>query len=260
MSKKEQDELRDQAKATNFGVIYGIGPEGLVEQLWKLGIKVTVERAAELLEVFERTYPKLMENREDFVALCLEHKKIVIGKNWKKGRGRAVPLYRQEDKEKSPKTRACNYGVQGRCADVSMNAFAATDRRLIAEGLDARVVIWAHDELIVEARIGADAERAKVILKEEMEKAFLDEFPEASVALDKERERIEKANAAGLSDITLVKLVDVKTGPNWAVVKAKPPKPENAAEPPPDDDDDETTPEPAMTGPGDANQTGGLTP
>jgi DNA polymerase-1 len=79
-----------------------------------------------------------------------------------------------------------------------LKAIADVDRRLTEERLDARLVGWIHDELIVEAR-EKDAERVKPLLKQAMEQAFLEIFPNA----------------------TLDNLVEVNVGPNWAAVKEK---------------------------------------
>jgi DNA polymerase I-like protein with 3'-5' exonuclease and polymerase domains len=79
-----------------------------------------------------------------------------------------------------------------------MKAIADVDRRLREGAIDGRLVGWIHDELIVE--VGKrDASRVKPLLKDTMEQAFLAIFPAA----------------------TLLNLVEVNVGPNWAAVKEK---------------------------------------
>jgi DNA polymerase-1 len=79
-----------------------------------------------------------------------------------------------------------------------MKALTEVDRRLLADKIDGRLVGWIHDELIVETR-EADVDRVKALLKSEMERAFIDTFPTA----------------------TLNKLIEVKVASNWAAIKDK---------------------------------------
>ncbi len=65
---------------------------------------------------------------------------------------------------------ARNSPLQGTAADIIKLAMIAVDRRLREEGLDAHLVLQVHDELILEAH-KKDAERASLILREEMEGA-----------------------------------------------------------------------------------------
>jgi DNA polymerase I-like protein with 3'-5' exonuclease and polymerase domains len=192
------DDERTHAKATNFGTIYGISPAGLVEQIWKNAHKLVSAAEAEgLLAAFEQLYTDLMAHRREYVQVCQKRGAIVVGSEWRDGRGRIVPFARLP-KDQPIRTCCLSYPIQGLCADVCMKAVAEVDRRLIEERLEARLVAWVHDELIVEAS-EREAEAVKTLLKDAMEQAFLDVFPKA----------------------TLLKLVEVNVGPNWAAVKEK---------------------------------------
>ena len=90
------------------------------------------------------------------------------------------------------------YPIQGICSDICTAALTEVDRRLLAEKIDGRLVGWIHDELIVETR-EADVDRVKALLQSEMERAFLDTFPSA----------------------TLRDLIEVKVAANWAAIKEK---------------------------------------
>jgi DNA polymerase-1 len=191
-------EERNKAKSTNFGIIYGISAGGLIEQIWKQSrVMVGMTEAEGLLIAFEQLYPDLMAHRREYVRVCQVRGAIVIDANWREGRGRIVPFARLPA-DQTPKTCACNYPIQGLSADICMKAIADVDRRLREEGVDGRLVGWIHDELIVEVR-ERDAGQVRALLKDAMEKAFLEVFPKA----------------------TLLNLVEVKTGENWAAVKEK---------------------------------------
>ena len=182
----------------NFGTIYGIGPSSLVEQIWKnYRLVISLADAEDLLEGFTALYPVMIAHRREYASACQAHGRIIIGPEWREGKGRIVPLDRLP-KDQSTMTCAYSYPIQGVCSDICMKALAEVDRRLLAENIDGRLVGWIHDELIVEAR-EADVERVKAILQSEMERAFIDTFPAA----------------------TLRDLIEVKVAQNWAAIKEK---------------------------------------
>jgi DNA polymerase-1 len=196
--KEITDEERSKAKNANFGVIYGIGPTSLAWQIWKnYHRRVSLEDAENLLAVFERLYPTMIAHRREYAQACQVRRAIIIGPDWREGRGRIVPLARLPE-DQSPATCAYSYPIQGICADMCMKAIAQVDQRLRDQNIDGRLIGWIHDELIVEGR-EADADRIKALLKDAMERAFIDIFPAA----------------------TLNKLVEVKVAPTWAAIKEK---------------------------------------
>jgi DNA polymerase I len=193
------DDERSKAKAVNFGTIYGIGPAGLVEQIWKnFRLIISLAEAENLIAGFASLYPVMIEHRRDYAAVCQRRSAIIIGPDWREGKGRIVPLDRLA-KDQSTLTCAYSYPIQGICADICMKALTTVDRRLLDDNIDGRLVGWIHDELIVEAR-EADVDRVKAILQSEMERSFIDTFPTA----------------------TLNNLIEVKVAANWAAIKAKP--------------------------------------
>jgi DNA polymerase I-like protein with 3'-5' exonuclease and polymerase domains len=192
------DEERSKAKNANFGIIYGIGAASLAWQVWKnYHRRISLAEAENLLAVFERLYPAMIANRRAYAQACQTKGRIIIGPEWREGRGRIVPLERLPP-DQSPLTCAYSYPIQGICADVCMKAIADVDRRLRDQAIDGRLVGWIHDELLVEAR-EANAEQVTLLLKDAMERAFIDIFPGA----------------------TLNKLVEVKAGRTWAETKDK---------------------------------------
>jgi DNA polymerase I len=202
------DEERNRAKNVNFGTIYGIGPASLVAQIWKnYQLVISLDDAENLLAGFTNLYPTMIAHRRDYASVCQTRGPIVIGPDWREGRGRIVPLARLSD-DRSPQTAAFAYPIQGICGDICMAALTAVDRRLLADKIDGHLVAWIHDDLIVETR-EADVDRVKALLQSEMERAFIDTFPSA----------------------TRNKLIEVKVAPNWAQIKAKAKVPEAEEEP-----------------------------
>ena len=203
------DEERSKAKNVNFGTIYGIGPASLVEQIWKnYRVVISMADAENLLAGFASLYPTMMAHRRDYAGVCQARGRIIIGPDWREGKGRIVTLDRLP-KDQSTTTCAFSYPIQGVCADVCMMALTHVDRRLLADKIDGRLIGWIHDELIVETR-ETHVEHVKALLQSEMEKAFLSTFPTA----------------------TLNKLIEVKTALNWAAIKEKAKAPEALQEEP----------------------------
>ncbi len=154
-------ELRRAAKAVNFGIVYGISAYSLSED-----IHVTVAQAKEYMEKYFEHYAGVRsymdrvveQGREDGFVSTLY------------GRRRWLP----ELKSSSFNTRsfgervALNMPIQGTAADIIKLAMIRVDARLRAEGLEARLVLQVHDELIVECPEG-EAEQVKALLQKEME-------------------------------------------------------------------------------------------
>jgi DNA polymerase-1 len=198
------DAERSSAKNANFGIIYGIGPTSLAWQVWKnYQRRITLAEAENLLAAFGGLYPAMIAHRHEYASLCQVKGHIIIGPDWREGCGRIVPLARLPE-DQSPNTCAYSYPIQGICADICMKAIADVDRRLRDQNIDGQLIGWIHDELIIEGR-EADADQIKALLKDAMERAFIDTFPKA----------------------TLRGLVEVKTGPTWGAIKEKK-KPEQA--------------------------------
>jgi hypothetical protein len=150
---------------------------------------------------FASLYPVMIAHRRDYASVCQARGRIVIGPDWREGRGRIVPLDRLP-KDQSTMTCAYSYPIQGICSDICMKALTEVDRLLLRESIDGHLVGWIRDELLVETR-EADVDRVKALLQSEMERAFIDTFPAA----------------------TRNKLIEVKVAPNWAAIKEKEKKP-----------------------------------
>jgi len=155
--------MRRNAKAVNFGIVYGISSFGLSQDL-----SITRKEAADYIEKYFETYPKIREFLDSLVADAKE-------KGYAEtmyGRRRPVPELKSGNfmQRSFGERAAMNSPIQGTAADIIKIAMNRVYRRLAEERLDAALVLQVHDELLIEASV-SDAERAAVILVEEMKDA-----------------------------------------------------------------------------------------
>jgi len=162
-------EMRRNAKAINFGIIYGLSAYGLSSQIGvhpkeaQRYIDAYFERHSGVKAYIERT---LDEVRERGYAVTIF------------GRKRPIPELNSDNKmtRSLGERLAVNTPIQGSAADLVKVAMINLDRRLKAEAPDAKMILQVHDELVVEAQAG-DAEKIKAIVKEEMENAVRLDVP-----------------------------------------------------------------------------------
>ena len=151
---------RRNAKAVNFGIVYGISSFGLSQDL-----SITRKEAAAYIEQYFITYPRIKEFLDETVAFAKKEGYAVT----MFGRRRPVPeLQSGNFMQRSFGERiAMNSPIQGAAADIIKIAMIRVNERLQAERLASRLVLQVHDELLVEA---AEHEVATVerILTEEM--------------------------------------------------------------------------------------------
>ncbi len=156
-------ELRKRAKAVNFGIIYGIGDFSLAGDL---GIPVKQARA--YINSYLASYPDVNAYLKDIVAEA--HARGYVTTLF--GRRRYIPEIAGHNaiQRKFGERVAMNSPIQGSAADIVKLAMLGVSRRIAKEGIDAKLILQVHDELIVEAS-QTDAQRAADILREEMEQA-----------------------------------------------------------------------------------------
>ncbi len=156
-------ELRKRAKAVNFGIVYGISDFSLAQD-----IGVSKKQAAEYIEHYLNSYPKVAAYLRDVVKKATEDGYVTT----MFGRRRAIPELSASKKPLRAfgERVAMNSPIQGSAADIIKIAMVRTDAALRASGLDAKLILQVHDELIVEAA-ASDAEAAKALLVREMEAA-----------------------------------------------------------------------------------------
>lgn len=156
--------MRSAAKAVNFGIIYGIGAYSLSQD-----IGVSVREADRYIKRYLENFPRV----EQFMQKIVEDAERTGFVSTLFGRRREVPELKSHNKIQQAAGRriAMNTPIQGTAADIIKIAMIRVYQRLAREQLDARLILQVHDELIVEAA-EADADRAAVILREEMEHAW----------------------------------------------------------------------------------------
>lgn len=156
-------EMRKRAKAVNFGIIYGISDFSLGQD-----IGISKAQAAKYIAGYFEKYPKIKQYLDSCVEFAKENGYTVTIS----GRKRYIPeLSAGKAQLRAFGQRvAMNSPIQGSAADIIKIAMINTDRALKLSGIDAKLILQVHDELIVESSEN-DKERAAVILRQEMENA-----------------------------------------------------------------------------------------
>ncbi len=157
------DLQRRNAKAVNFGIVYGISSFGLSQDL-----SISKKEAQEYIERYFETYPKIKEFLDQLVAQAKETGMVTT----MFGRIRPVPeLSSSNFMQRSFGERvAMNSPIQGTAADIIKIAMIRVHDRLIKEGLSSRLILQVHDELLIETALEEEAKVAQ-ILEEEMHAA-----------------------------------------------------------------------------------------
>lgn len=156
-------DMRRAAKAVNFGIIYGIGAFSLSKD-----INVSVAEADRYIKAYLANFPAVDRFMKDTVDAAVANGYVTT----LFGRRRYIPELKNSNKNLQAfgKRAAMNAPVQGTAADIIKIAMVKVYSRLKEEGLEARLILQVHDELIVEASCGC-ADRAAQVLKEEMQNA-----------------------------------------------------------------------------------------
>lgn len=157
------DLQRRNAKAVNFGIVYGISSFGLSQDL-----SITRKEAAQYIDQYFHTYPGIKAFLDQAVEQAKEKGYAVT----LFGRRRPVPeLSSSNFMQRSFGERvAMNSPIQGTAADIMKIAMIGVNQRLKAQNMRSRLVLQVHDELLVEAW-ESETEQVEKILREEMEQA-----------------------------------------------------------------------------------------
>jgi len=154
-------ELRRRAKVINFGILYGMSPFGLSRELGIGG-----KEAKTYIDHYFDRYPGVKEYIEGLKATARKDGYVFTIM----GRRRTLKDIDSRNKvlREAAERMAINTPIQGSAADLIKMAMIRVDREFREAGMEARLVLQVHDELIVEApeREAADSER---MLKEAME-------------------------------------------------------------------------------------------
>ena len=154
---------RRNAKAVNFGIVYGISSFGLSQDL-----SITRKEAAEYIEKYFETYPKIKGFLDGLVAEGKEKGYVTT----MFGRRRPIPELKSGNfMQRSFGERvAMNSPIQGTAADIIKIAMNHVYKRIQQENLKSRLVLQVHDELLIETK-KEELEIVSRILEEEMKGA-----------------------------------------------------------------------------------------
>ena len=154
---------RSEAKAVNFGIIYGISDYGLSQNL-----NIPRPRAKEYIDKYKKSYPQIKEYMDDVVQLA--RSQGYIETLFKRRRYIPEISSRNFNVRSFGERIALNTPIQGTAADIIKIAMIDTYNKLKEEGLDAKIILQIHDEIIIESS-EKDKEKARDILKKCMEGA-----------------------------------------------------------------------------------------
>lgn len=154
------DLQRRNAKAVNFGIVYGISSFGLSQDL-----SISRKEAEAYIKSYYETYPKI----KIFLDKLVEDAKETGYVTTMFGRRRPVPeLSSSNFMQRSFGERvAMNAPIQGTAADIIKIAMIRVHDRLLEEGLKSRLIVTVHDELLLEV-VKEEETRVKEILEDSM--------------------------------------------------------------------------------------------
>lgn len=155
------DLMRRQAKAVNFGIVYGISDYGLSQSL-----KITRKEAQAFIDRYLESYPGVKDYMDDIVHQAKLEGYVTTLMN----RRRYLPeiTSRNFNQRSFAERTAMNTPIQGSAADIIKKAMIDLDHALKSEKLTARLLLQVHDELILEAP-KEEVEKLKTLVPKIME-------------------------------------------------------------------------------------------
>ncbi|ADQ40928.1 DNA polymerase I [Caldicellulosiruptor acetigenus I77R1B] len=162
-------EMRSQAKAVNFGIVYGISDYGLARD-----VKISRKEAAEFINKYFERYPKVKEYLDNTVKFARDNGFVLTLFNRKR--------YVKDIKSTNRNLRgyaeriAMNSPIQGSAADIMKLAMIKVYQKLKENNLKSKIILQVHDELLIEAPY-EEKDIVKRIVKREMENAVALKVP-----------------------------------------------------------------------------------
>ena len=176
--------MRSKAKMVNYGIVYGLSAYGLADRL-----RISQEEAQEFIDRYLQRFPAVARFMADAVTQAEEHGYV----STLFGRRRQIPEIRARNWQtrKLGERLAVNTIIQGTAADIIKVAMVRCHDALAAAGLQTRVILQIHDELLFE---GPEAEAARA-------------------------SEIASAEMVGAAELDPPLVVDAGVGPNWLAAK-----------------------------------------
>ena len=149
------------AKTANFGIMYGISAFGLSQRL-----RISRVEAKKIIEDYFANFPAISSYIEDTLASAREFGYVET----LFGRRRYLPEInaRNATARALAERTAVNAPIQGTSADIIKLAMINVDKRIAQEGLQSRMILQIHDELVFDAVL-EEVDTLQKIVKEEME-------------------------------------------------------------------------------------------
>ena len=154
---------RSNAKAVNFGIVYGISAFALAEDL-----RISQKEAQRYIDGYFTKYPQIRDYIDNTIAYAMEHGYVETLYH----RKREIPeiLASNYNLREFGKRVAMNTPIQGTAADLIKIAMIRVHHKLKALNLRSKLILTVHDELLIETHV-EEIEVVKKLLKEEMEQA-----------------------------------------------------------------------------------------
>jgi DNA polymerase I len=171
--------MRSKAKMINYGIVYGLSAYGMADRL-----DIPQSEADEFIQRYLDGFPAVKRFIDETIEQGTEHGYV----STLFGRRRQVPELRSRrwEMRKQGERFAVNMVIQGTAADIMKVAMVRAHGALTAEGLQTRLVLQIHDELLFEGP-AAEAEQVRALAIREMEGAYTMDPPlavEAGVGTD----------------------------------------------------------------------------
>ena len=156
--------MRSKSKMINYGIVYGLSAYGMADRL-----DIPQEEAAEFIDRYMAGFPAVARFIEETIEQGTEHGYV----STLFGRRRQVPELRSRrwDLRKQGERFAVNMVIQGTAADIMKMAMVRCDQALAQAGLQSKLVLQIHDELLFEGPAD-EAERVEAIAVREMANAY----------------------------------------------------------------------------------------
>jgi len=165
------EKMRNAAKTVNFGIVYGMSAYGLSRDL-----EIDVEEAKEFIESYFKRYPRVKEYIEECIEEAREKGYVTTIMN----RRRYIPEINNADiriRQFAERT-AVNTPIQGSAADIIKVAMLKIDKALEEEGLNTKMILQVHDELVF------DVPESELDRTREVVKKYMEEIPELKVPIE----------------------------------------------------------------------------
>jgi len=158
-SNQVTDLMRRQAKAVNFGIIYGISDFGLSQQL-----HISRQQASVFIDTYLKTYPQIRRFMDETVAFCQQNGYVKTLFN----RRREIPeiFDKVYSVKEFGKRAAMNAPIQGSAADLIKIAMLQIHNQLKTRQLNSRLLLQVHDELVLEVLHQEQDEVEKLVIEQ----------------------------------------------------------------------------------------------